>query len=65
MVSGMGVGVSDLVDRAREFATAFHASIGQRRKYTDEPYNRLRRKAVRSVLNWIATLNGGQNGNQG
>jgi hypothetical protein len=28
-------------------------------------YNRLRRKAVRSVLNWIATLNGGQNGNQG
>ncbi len=39
-----------LVDRAREFATAFHASIGQRRKYTDEPYNRLRRKAVRTIL---------------
>ena len=46
----------------------FHFSIGflpgwwkrDRRRY-----NRLRRKAVRSVLNWIATLNGGQNGNQG
>lgn len=38
MVSVMGVSVSDLVDRAREFATVCHASIGQRRKYTDEPY---------------------------
>ena len=27
-----------LVERARAFATAAHAAVGQRRKYTDEPY---------------------------
>ena len=29
---------SELVTRARLFATAAHAAVGQRRKYTDEPY---------------------------
>ncbi len=30
--------MGDLVSRAREFATAAHASIDHRRKYTGEPY---------------------------
>ena len=30
--------MSDLIQRAAEFARAAHESIGQRRKYTDEPY---------------------------
>lgn len=30
--------MSELVERAKAFATAAHASINQRRKYTDEPY---------------------------
>jgi len=28
----------DIVERARLFATAAHAAVGQRRKYTNEPY---------------------------
>lgn len=30
--------MGEMVERARLFATAAHASIDQRRKYTDEPY---------------------------
>lgn len=30
--------MSDLVEKARVFATAAHSGIGQVRKYTDEPY---------------------------
>lgn len=30
--------MTTLVERARVFATAAHAAVGQRRKYTDEPY---------------------------
>src|SRR4051812_16652618 len=30
--------MNDLVERARAFATKAHASIDQRRKYTNEPY---------------------------
>jgi (p)ppGpp synthase/HD superfamily hydrolase len=30
--------MSDLVTRARVFATAAHAAVGQLRKYTNEPY---------------------------
>jgi (p)ppGpp synthase/HD superfamily hydrolase len=31
--------MSRLVERARAFAIAAHAAVGQRRKYTDEPYH--------------------------
>lgn len=30
--------MSDLIERARIFATEAHAAVGQRRKYTNEPY---------------------------
>ena len=44
--------MTDLIDRARQFATTAHRNVGQLRKYTGQPYE----EHLRSVADMVSTV---------